>query len=478
MKNSILRLWPISIFILLGFTGCAVFQARTREENRKTPEMFNGFNCKDSTNSAQINWRQYFTDPYLTALIDTALGNNQELNILLHEIEIQKNEIRSRKGEYLPFVALTGGAGVEKEAHYTRNGAVDEQLEIQPGKPFPKPLGDFGLGLSASWELDVWKKLRNARKSAVLNYLAGIEGRNFMVTHLISEIAMTYYDLMALDNQLSIVQRNIDVQSNALQTIQQEKQAAKVSQLAVNRFQAQLLNTQNLQYEILQQITETENRLHFLMGKFPGPIKRNPQVLTEVSMDTILAGIPAQLLANRPDIRQAEKELAASRLDIEVAKANFYPSFALRAHTGFQAFNPTYLLNPESMALNFAGDLVAPLVNRNAIRANYLNANERQIQAAYAYEKTILNAYLEVVNELSQIRNYSESFDTKSREVDILTQSITISNNLFRSARADYMEVLLTQRESLESKMELVEIKLKQMQAKVHLYKALGGGWN
>jgi outer membrane protein TolC len=122
--------------------------------------------------------------------------------------------------------------------------------------------------------------------------------------------------------------------------------------------------------------------------------------------------------------------------------------------------------------------MVAPLINRNAIKATYYSANAKQIQAIYNYERTILKAYIEVVNQLSRISNFSKSYDTKSKEVDILNQSITISNNLFKSARADYMEVLLTQREALESKIDLIEIKIKQMNAKVNIYKALGGGWN
>ncbi len=135
-------------------------------------------------------------------MIDTALSRNQELNITLQEIEISKNEIRARKGEYLPFVGLRAGAGVEKVGEYTRNGAVEKNLEVKEGKAFPEPLGDYMVGVYANWELDIWKKLRNAKKGAALRYLATVEGKNFMVTNLIAEIAESYYELMALDNQL------------------------------------------------------------------------------------------------------------------------------------------------------------------------------------------------------------------------------------------------------------------------------------
>lgn len=464
------------LILALLVTSCGALKVPQRSANKQTPDQY--LTRGDSTNAASMSWRKYFSDPYLLALIDTALHQNQELNILLHEIEISRNEIRARKGEYLPFVGITAGGGLEREARYTRNGAVAEAVEIKPGKPIPAPFGDVGLGLSASWELDIWKKLRNARKAAALRYLSTTEGRNFMVTRLISEIATSYYELLALDNQLEIVRRNIEIQENALLTIRQEKTAAKVSQLAVNRFEAQVLHTRNRQYELLQQIRETENRLHFLTGKYPTPLARSTRDFATVEMDSVQAGLPSQLLQNRPDIRQAELELQAAGLDVQVARAHFYPSVGLRAFAGFQAFNPAYLINPESILLNAAGDLMAPLVNRNAIRAAYLNANERQIQAVIRYEQTLLNAYLEVVNQLSRIQNYTASLQTKAKEVEILNQSVTISTSLFRSARADYMEVLLTQREALDSRMELVEIKLQQMQAKVQVYQALGGGVN
>jgi NodT family efflux transporter outer membrane factor (OMF) lipoprotein len=477
MKSKTISRYIAIGVLLLSFSGCQVLKITSKTENKNTPENYHTTQISDSTNTAQINWQKYFADSNLIALIDTALSNNQELNIVLQEIEISKNEVRARKGEYLPFVDLRGGAGFDKSGEYTLNGSVEENLEVKPGKAFPKPVPDFMFGAYASWELDVWNKLRNAKKSAVSRYLASVEGKNFMVTNLVAEIAETYYELMALDNLLDIVRNNIEIQNNAFQIIKQQKQAGKVSQLAVNRFEAQVLNTKNLQYGILQQIVETENRINFLTGRFPQPITRSSTIFKDIIIDSVYTGIPSQLLENRPDIRQAELELMASKLDIKVAKANFYPSFRIQAGAGFQAFNPAYLIRTESILYSLAGDLVAPLINRNAIKATYYSANAKQIQAVYNYERTILNAYIDVVNQLSKVDNYKKSYDTKLQEVNILTQSITISNSLFNSGRADYMEVLLTQREALESTVEQIEIKLKQMNAKVNIYRALGGGW-
>lgn len=473
MKNTFK--YVVLVICMIWLSACKLPAISSKQENKSTPASFT--NLQDTGNSVKMKWKQYFKDANLQTLIDTALNNNQELNITMREIEISRNEIRARKGEYLPFLNLRGGAAIDRAGKYTWNGFSEDDLKENPDKG-PKYVGDFMVGTYFSWELDVWKKLHNAKKSSVVRYLSTVEGKNFMVTNIIAEIASSYYELMVLDNLLAIIQQNIDLQSNALQIVKMQKESARVTQLAVNRFEALLLNTQNLQYDVKQRIIETENKINFTAGRFPQPVERNSATFNNFVVEPIFAGVPSQLLLNRPDIRQAELELAATKLDVQVAKASFYPSFSLNAGVGFQAYNPMYLIKPQSIIYNLGGDLVAPLINKNAIKATYFNANAKQIQAVYNYEQSILNAHIEVVNQLSKISNYDKSYKTKSKEVEVLTESINISNSLFNSARADYLEVLTTQRESLESKIDLVEIKLKQMEAKVDVYKALGGGWN
>jgi NodT family efflux transporter outer membrane factor (OMF) lipoprotein len=463
--------------LCLAYVACKVPDLAGRTENSTVPAHYSL--SEDTVNIAKIKWKEYFNDPYLAALIDTALQNNQELNITLQEIEITRNEIRARKGEYLPSVSLRAGAGVEKAGRYTSRGASEATTDIKPGKEMPEPLPDFMLAVYATWEADIWHKLRNAKKAAVSRYLSTVEGRNFLVTNLIAEIARSYYELLALDRQLHIVQQNISIQNNALEIVKLQKEATRVTELAVRKFEAEVFSTRSLQYDIQQKITETENRINFLTGRFPAPVPRNDAAFDSAVPEDVQAGIPSQLLANRPDIKQAELELAAARLDVKVAKARFYPSVGISASIGYQAFNPAYFVKtPESLLYSLAGDLVAPLVNRNAIKATYSNANAKQVQAVFNYERTILNAYIEVANQLAKIGNLQKSYALKTKQVEALTQSIAISNDLFKSARADYMEVLMTQRDALESRFELVETQQQQMNARVNIYQALGGGWN
>lgn len=475
MKRAIGLPFAIGLAALSFLSSC-VPALKVREARKGVPATY--ASSTDTTNAATMSWRQFFTDPDLRALIDSALASNQELNIMLQEIAIAQSEVRARKGEYLPFVDLGAAAGAEKVGEFTRNGAVEHNLEIDHDTKFPEPLPDFMVGARASWELDIWKKLRNAKQSAVLRYLGTMEGRNFMVTNLVAEIASSYYELMALDNQLEILRNNIAIQQDALSIVRLEKQAAKVTELAVRRFEAEVLKNRSKQFDIQQRIVETENRINFLVGRYPQPVTRNSAGFASLVPDSIYSGVPSQLLAFRPDIRRAELELAAARLDVKAAKASFYPSVRLTAGIGLNAFEASLLTEaPASLIYNVAGDLVAPLVNRNAIRAIYISASARQVQAVYDYERAILNAYVEVVNQLSNIQNLRSSYDLRVQQVNALSSSITISSNLFRSARADYMEVLLTQRDALESRFELVETQKLRMRAVVDMYKALGGGW-
>lgn len=467
----------LGVIAVVSIYGC-VPTREIRTEETSLPENYQVSAGMDTLNTARIKWKEFFSDPKLIALIDTALVNNQELNIMLQQVSMAKNEIQARKGEYLPSVNIQAAAEVEKIGRYTSQGANDANTDIRPGEEFPEPLPNYGVGAFASWEIDVWKKLRNSKKAAVMEYLSTVEGKNFMITNLISEIAESYYELQALDNQLAIIEQNLDIQSNALKTVKLQKQAAKATELGVKRFQAEVLKNRSELYAVRQEITETENRLNFLIGRNPKAIDRNSEDFLEKRIDTIFTGIPSQLLENRPDIRKAEFELAAAKLDTKVAKANFYPSFSINAGVGLEAFSTKFLTStPESLVYSLAGDMVAPLINRNAIKAEYNTANDRQIQAIFEYEKTILNAFIEVKNGISRLENLSKSYELKEDQVNALTESIEITNKLFRSARADYLEVLLTQRETLESRMELVETKKEQLLARVGLYRNLGGGW-
>ncbi|MEO8269294.1 MAG: TolC family protein, partial [Aureliella sp.] len=402
-------------------------------------------------NSAHVAWCDFFNDPFLTSLIGQAINGNQELKILGEDIQIASNEVLARKGAYFPFFSFGAGAGLEKPSLFTPAGAVEDQLDVLPGKGFPEPLPDFLIATNITWEIDIWRKLRNARDAASLRFLGTADGRNYMVTRIIAEVAENYYELLALDNRLVILDKTIEIQQKSLTTADAMKQAARGTELAVQRFEAEVRKNQSQKLIIQQQIVEAENRINFLLGRYPQPVERPIVDYIDMNLNALSVGVPSQLLQNRSDIRQAERELQAAGLDVKVARARFYPSLGISAGVGYRAFNPKYLLtSPESLIYNVAGDLVAPLINKRAIRADYLTANAMQLQAVYNYQRTILNAYIEVINQVAKVENYRQSIEIKKGQLEALVGSVDTATKLFQNARGEYLDVLLSQRDMME----------------------------
>jgi multidrug efflux system outer membrane protein len=466
----------VSILVSIFYSGCKTPETILNTDRKPMPQSF--AETKDSTNSADIKWKDFFADKNLITLIDTALKNNFDVLMTLQKIEIARNDLRLTKGAMLPTVSSNFAYLQRKFGYYTMDDAGNRTTEITPGQIIPTHLPDFYLGLQTNWEVDIWGKLRNKKKAAFSRYLSSIEGKNLVVTNLVSEVVRTYYELLALDNELDIIRETIKLQQDALEIIKVQKEANAANELAVKQFEAEVLNSQGLEFETEQKITENENKLNFLLGRFPQIIIREKVNFTSQIPPQIKAGIPSQLLKNRPDIKQAEFELLATKFDVRIAKTAFYPSFNITGSLGFQAFNTAFLFNsPQSIAYSLLGSLVTPLINRSAIRAQFNNAKTNQIDAMLNYQKTILNGYVEVSNELSGIKNLEQIYSRKTKEVEALTQSIDISNDLFKSGRATYFEVLMIQSRSLQSKLELVNTKKRQYNATINIYKALGGGW-
>ena len=240
IKHNTIRLVVIGCLALMT-QGCSIPQLFLKKADTTLPASYaNSPQNTDNTNAANTNWKEFFEDTNLAGLIDIAIVNNKEVNILAQRINMAKNEIQARKGEYLPFVNFGAGVDVDKVGRYTRNGAVEENLEIKEGRAFPDPLSNFQFGLFSSWELDVWKKLRNATKVAAMEYMASIEGKNFLITNLVAEIANSYYELAALDNQLLNLEKNIQIQRDALEVTSQLQKYGRATSLAVKRFEAEV----------------------------------------------------------------------------------------------------------------------------------------------------------------------------------------------------------------------------------------------
>jgi outer membrane protein TolC len=277
---------------------------------------------------------------------------------------------------------------------------------------------------------------------------------------------------------LETLDGTIALQEQSLKVAEAQKEGARGTELAVQRFLAEVRKNQSQKLIIYQEIIETENRINFLCGRYPQPVARDSGVFIDLNLQTLSVGVPAQLLQNRPDIRQAERELEAAGLDVRVARANFFPKVFITSGVGYEAFNTKYLFfTPESLIYGVAGNLVAPLINKTAIRADYLNANAKQLQALYDYQRITLNAFTEVVNRISKVQNYSRSIEVKKQQLAALESAVDVATKLFQNARVEYIDVLFAQRDRNEARIVLIDTKREQLSAIVNAYQALGGGW-
>ncbi|HMO32824.1 MAG TPA: efflux transporter outer membrane subunit [Lacibacter sp.] len=463
------------IFIVVLLAACA---PRHTPQEPQGPVLPATYGQGSDTALIPLPYKSFFKDPLLLQLLDTALVNNWDLQIALQRIEKFNADVLQTTGARRPRVDAVVGSAIRRYGLYTMDGAGNSSTFMLPGKIVPADLPDYFIGFQSAWEIDLWGKLKNRKKAAVARYLAGREGRNLLLTRLVSEIADGYYELKATDQLLRIIDETIAIQQRAFDIVKAKKEAAVLNELAVKQFEAQLANLLALQKELQQSIQVTENRINFLVGRFPQPVKRDTVFAYNQLVQQIGAGVPAGLLENRPDIRQAALEVSASRADVAAARAAFNPSFNITASLGYQAFRPDLLFNtPQSIAYTLVGGLVTPLVNRSALKAAYSNANAGQLEAMYVYYKTVVQAYHEVYTELQRTSNLTEMYQFKASETRLLSQSVEIAEELFRTGRATYLEVLYAQQHTLKAKMELVEIKKRILASGVNLYRSLGGGW-
>jgi len=378
----------------------------------------------------------------------------------------------------LPKVEGVLSAGLDRFARYTPDHAGNSTTEYEPGKIVPNPLADLQVGLTSSWEIDLWGKLGSHRKAALSNLLASVEGKNLVVSNLVADIALSYYELLSLDHELEIIGETVERQRASLEFVRALKEVGRTNELAIQQFEAQLLDSRALEQHTEQRIVETENKINFLLGRFPQPIEREKESLFKGLPGELDPGIPSQLLSRRPDIRMAEYGVLASKYDLKAAKAAFFPSFNIVAGLGFQAFKPQFLFQgTESMGYSALGELVAPLINRSALKAEFNRAKADQLEAMYRYWKTLLNAYVEVVNELEGIRRLEQIHDLREEQAEILGNSVETSTALYRTAKAGYLEILIAQQSLLDAQLEQVEVSFQRQRAMVNIYKALGGGW-
>jgi NodT family efflux transporter outer membrane factor (OMF) lipoprotein len=466
--------------VVLSFPACHIPAQRLAIPGPTLPTVFPTTANKTSelgeTPQSLPTVQNFYTDPKLLKLIEQAVAGNQELKMLNEEVQIAVNEVQARRGAIFPTIGLGAVGGFDRNSAFMPLGAAERQLTYPTNREFPDPVPRVGIGAFLNWQVDIWRELRNARDAAIARLAAATERRNAFINQLVADVADNYYQLLALDNRIVVLDQTIALQEESLKVAIARKEAGRETELAVQRFQAEVRRNQSEKLVVRQEQVEVENRINFLLGRYPVTIERTPGDFTEVTLAPPEAGLPAQLLQSRPDIRQAERELTAAGLDVLVARARFFPRLDITAGLGWEAFNPRYLFDPGAFVANAAGGLIVPFVNRAAIKADYQSANARQLQAVYNYQRVVLDAFTEVVTQLNAAENFKKSVELRKQQLEAQAASVDSATKLFLAARVEYIEVLFAQRDLLNARLELIETKRRQISAAIAAYRALGGG--
>jgi NodT family efflux transporter outer membrane factor (OMF) lipoprotein len=446
--------------------SCFVAKEYSRPEIEETEHLYRTDNLpQDSLSMADVSWKDLFTDAYLKQYIEEGLQNNLDIRVALQQMAAAEAYMKQGKAGYLPSLSAT--------AQMTHQ---ELSKNSQFGSFFNGSLQQYEITGNLSWEADIWGKIRSTKRAGEASYLQSVAAHQAVKTQLVSAIASTYYQLVALDAQLEITEKTIATRDSSVYTIKALKDAGQVTQVAVDQNIAQYNNAKALKVDLEAAIFKTENTLNLLLGRPFQAIERED--LNTQSLDSeIKLGVPATLLRNRPDVMAAEYGLINAFEMTNVTRSQFYPSLTLTASGGFQSLELDELLSANSLFANIIGGLTQPVFNKRAIKTQHEVAKAQQEQAFLNFKKTLLTAGNEVSNALFDFNAESEKFEFREKEVEALRNAESNSEELLKNGYANYLDLLTARQSALSAELNMINNKLNQLLSVVNLYEALGGGW-
>lgn len=460
----------LGVILSMGFTSCGVFNTnKYKSPDVDTEALFRGENPTDTTSIANIPWREYFTDPALQALIDEGLNKNYDLQIAVTRIQQAEASLYVAKSAYFPTVALAG------QVDHTRTSVSKGKERILGYDAGTK----YSLGVVVQWEADIWGKLSSKTRAQYAQFVSTHAYRNLVQTSLIANIATSYYSLLALDEQLRVTKETIGLLEQSTRTMQAMMEAGMtgVNRAAVKQSEGLLYSTKVSVPNLEMQINQLENSLSLMLGRRPGAIART-SISNQAVPSQLAFGVPAQMLAKRPDVLQAEMGFRSAFEMKNAAQRSLYPSITLSSGmVGFATANTlSQFFKPENLLANIVGGLTQPLFAGNQLRGQLRVAKAQQQEALLTFEKTVLSASQEVSNILYTFDTSLRKNDDRTKQVESLNIAVDDTKKLLISGEANYTEVLQAEQNLLQAQLGQVSDKLEQLQATVNLYRALGGG--
>lgn len=456
MKIINIKTLVVLAVILPALSSCNIYKPYKTPEV-KTDDLYRTDAAPaDTTNMALMPWQELFTDPNLRELIDSALTNNFDYRTAIYKVEEANAAFAQGRAAFFPTLNLSP------------SGTLTEVQDLPHSE-------SYNLSAVASWEIDIFGRLRSAKRAAKAALLQSIAYKRAVETQMVSSVANGYYTLLSLDKQLAIYDQTIILWTETVSKMEGMMEAGAATKAAVEQSRANLYSAQVARQDILYNIRATENSLRLLVGLPAGSIPRGTFEDQTLTSDLHI-GVPSQLLANRPDVQQAESGVRYAFAKTNVARAAFYPKFTITA-TGGYANDATVSFSPRFFG-NFVAGILQPIFNGGVNRANLRIAKAQQEEALLAFQKSLVGAGIEVSNILYNYSTTTEKLDARQKQVASLESAVEATNYLFElDTKTSYLEVLTAQQSLLNAQIGQIGDQLAQLQNVVNLYQALGGGW-
>ena len=447
---TFILLWAVCLM-----TGCSIYKPYFRPEVQTEGLYRDLEETRDTASIATLGWRNLFSDKNLQALIEKGLERNTNLRVAHIRVKAAEAVLMNARLSYLPSVVLTPDGSIS-------------------GTEGAKAIKTYNLAASASWEIDLFGKVTNAKREA----LAALEGsrayRQAVETQLIATIANSYYMLLMLDRQLIISEQTLITWKETEHSIEALKRAGKSNDAAVLQAKANRLALEASVVTIRKSIRETENGLSALLADTSHDIMRGA-LQKQQFPDTLSAGLPVQLLANRPDVRQAEWNLAQAYYATNAARSAFYPSLTLSGSIGWTNNVGGVVVNPGSWLFSAVGSLMQPLFNKGTNIANLRQAKARQEEALLLFQQSLLDAGKEVNNALTRWQSARIRMDYVNQQIMTLQEAVRKTELLMQHTSTNYLEVLTARQRLLEAELTQAQDKFEEIQGVIDLYHAVGG---
>ncbi|MBB4805452.1 NodT family efflux transporter outer membrane factor (OMF) lipoprotein [Chryseobacterium defluvii] len=465
---NIIKGITFSVLVLGAVSSCTIRKEYERPNTIADEKLFRtDMLPKDSTNIANVSWKEIFTDPILQGYISKALDNNLDIRIALQSITSAEAYLKQSKAAYQPTLSVGPNYTFQTQSLNTQFGQIIGERRY---------INQYDITASLGWEADIWGKLKAQEKAQLATYLGTVAAHKAVKSDLVASIASAYYQLLTFDAQKRIIRETITLREKNLETTKALKEAGTLTEVAVQQSEALVYNAKSLLIDIDTQIQLLENTMSLLMGEPSHAIERSALESQKLPAYIDL-GYPAQLLANRPDVMRAEYSLMNAFELTNAAKAQFYPTLRITGSGGVQSVDIDHLFSVNSLFANVVAGLAQPILNRRQIKTNYEVSLANQESAYLNFRKTVLTAGKEVSDAIRVFSVQDSFIELKRKELEAYKKSVNYSQELVNYGMANYLEVLNASVNSLNAELNIANAEYNKMKAAVELYQALGGGW-